>query len=90
MSRAHLILAEILFIELIDGRESLSDETVQAMAEKAQNYAKIFDSASKRDMQVLSNGKPAPQLVGCRACYGSGGKAKSPCSVCNGAGMVTQ
>jgi DnaJ-class molecular chaperone len=50
--------------------------------------------ATKQADEFMQNYRPFPatvaetQMKGCRACHGSGGKARSPCKVCDGTGRV--
>lgn len=80
-------LAETLFIDMVDGRSNLSMNDVEEMATSSLQYASMFyskvhDSADKDATPVTY------RVKGCRACYGSGGKASKPCKTCGGTGKV--
>lgn len=84
-------LAEVLFIDMVNGRSELSMDKVEQYAEDALAYESMFRKVAAKefqdDLKVTGVRKPA-RLVGCKACYGSGGKAHDPCKKCSGTGKV--
>ena len=76
---AHLEIARERFLDLIaDGVDA------RAAAIAAIECADVFDAEySKRWI------KPT-ETLGCKSCFGSGGKRNNPCKVCGGTGKVTK
>lgn len=86
-------LAETLFIEMVDGNPSLSDETVKSAAAAAVRYARLFNQVevdSIPEPWQLRAHRSSSSLVGCRVCHGSGGKRSDPCAACAGTGKVAK
>lgn len=89
-------LAANIFLDMVDGKFHDKSQ-VRTMASEAWAYAEVFASAEpktaiKTNAMGLSVVAAAPEqaMIGCRACYGSGGKKMRPCKVCNGTGKVSQ
>lgn len=83
-------LAEVLFIEMVNGRSGLEMKDVRQFARDALAYTSIFadESSGVLTDSVLKKASTPPRMAGCRACYGSGGKTHQPCKKCNGTGKV--
>jgi hypothetical protein len=83
-------LAEVLFIEMVNGRVGLEMKEVRQMARDALAYTSIFQDEASGVLTdtVLKKAQAPVRMIGCKACYGSGGKQLSPCKKCNGTGKV--
>jgi DnaJ-class molecular chaperone len=81
-----LELAEQIYLDQIAGPE-MYETQLEEKARYAVKAAEIFYSAY---VSIKGTGKVGQEMVGCKACFGSGGKKNSPCKVCNGAGKVVR
>lgn len=73
-------LAAQLFLDAVNGQNMRAQEAKNT-AIWSWEMAEIFEA----------NAPQMPKFIrtkGCKTCHGSGGKASSPCGVCNGSGMV--
>ena len=81
LSEAHLWIAKERFLEMMaahpDGEPRLA--AIQAI-EQADAFTAAYGSLAPVQL--------TPKLKGCKACYGSGGKANQPCKACMGEGKV--
>ena len=87
MKSLQTLLAETLFIDMINGNAKISINRVEEMALSAQSYASMFYSKVQEPIEN-PDASVTYRTKGCRACYGSGGKANKPCKVCGGSGKV--
>ena len=80
-------LAKQLFLDAVNGNMTHSATTVEMMAKRSMEYAAAF-------YRQLPQSDPADIVIfpaamkGCPACFGSGGKVKTPCKKCGGKGRV--
>lgn len=76
---AHLDIAKDRFLDLVVDGVPAGEAATKAIAD-----ANAFSSA----YAIWEQSTAKPATVGCRACYGSGGKRSSPCKVCRGTGKI--
>lgn len=76
---SHLEIAKERFLDLIAGGVPSCEAATMAIAD-----ASAFFSA----YAIWEQSTVKPKAIGCRACYGSGGKRSNPCRVCRGTGKI--
>lgn len=81
-----LELAEQIYLDQVAGSEMYESE----LAEKAGYAIRAAEIFYTEWVAAKGAGKLEQKLIGCKACFGSGGKKTSPCKVCNGAGKIPQ
>lgn len=79
-----LELAEQIYLDQIAG-EKLMDSQLALKASYAIAASEVF----YKTWDAIESPERL-KLVGCKACFGSGGKKTSPCKVCKGTGKITQ
>jgi hypothetical protein len=86
IAQAHLDIARERFLELMAENPAADPQTVAIVAtSQADKFAEVYAQYGYKLVE------PAPRSTktkGCKACFGSGGKVGSPCSVCSGTGKV--
>lgn len=84
MSQQEIDLAKQIFLDRVNGT-LVDPKTASAWAEQSLMMAEAFYS------QVVDGEIPHKmKLRGCKACYGSGGKANQPCKMCHGSGKIAE
>lgn len=81
-------LAAQLFLDAVNGGNLTADQARQ-IAIGAWEVAAIFDACEPKAKPEVTGHAFEGKTIGCRKCFGSGGKANAPCKVCHGTGKVS-
>lgn len=83
MNQIHLEIAKERFLEIMAENPNADVRSAAVAAiEQADDFASAYEAL--KPAEPMQSAK----LKGCRACFGSGGKAGNPCKVCHGSGKV--
>lgn len=82
IAQAHLDIARERFLELMAAHPN-GEARMAALT--AIEDAKAFTDAYTL---IVYDAPATSKTKGCKACFGSGGKANSPCKACSGTGKV--
>ncbi len=80
-------VAKEIFLDAVDSRQTKTLPDVEKAAIFSVVCADYLIKALGGDSSDIVTIEPAKHK-GCRACYGSGGKADAPCKKCKGTGKV--
>jgi len=81
-------LAAQLFLDAINGG-NVTAEQARQIAIGAWEAAEIFEACEPKLKAATTERIFEGKTIGCRKCFGSGGKANAPCKVCHGTGKVS-
>lgn len=94
----HSDIAKELFIGFVldrphDSCKALAKEAIEIADTFTEEYQLHQRAAQSQQQESALNSMsasivPTDKLMGCRKCFGSGGKRDDPCATCNGTGKV--